>query len=185
MGADSADTRMNPEFLKSLIQLLAQHGGVFTCPLSDLTPLGLELSLDGFGSSSPTVTLRLGARIYYVPAKEATAPCPVPPTPETSTVPVPTGRSKPSAISPEQELAAVGTLNNRAPQLSLAELQKLKETDDLKMATSRHAPAVKSDLDLYLLEQSAAVKRTAQSQRQATELRNATREYPWETRKPQ
>lgn len=162
------------DFLKQLIQLLASNGGVFTCLLSDLTPLGLELSLDGFGSSSPTVTLRLGARIYYVPAKEATTQCPAPPIPETSTVHPPTGRSKPSAISPEQELAAVGTLNNRAP---------VTEIDEVTLATARHVPAVKSELDLYLLEQSAAVKRTAQSQRQATELRNATREYPWETRK--
>lgn len=167
---------MNSEFLKSLIQLLAQHGGTFTCPLAELQPLGLELSLQNISSdNAATLTLRLGARIYYVPSPADTSgtrynllekeePCPTPSTPPaaptttSSTFHQPTGRTLPSAISPEDELAAVSNLNNR--------------------------PRVKSDLDLYLLEQSATTKRTAHARQQAQELQNATREYPWENRKP-
>lgn len=176
---------MPSEFLKQLIQLLAQHGGTFTCPLSELQQLGLELSLQNISSDNAAIiTLRLGARIYYVPAKEATAPCPTPPIPETSTVHPPTGQSKPSAISPEQEITAVNNLNNRLSRPSPTPSPDAEEST-LQSMTISHQPRAKSDLDLYLLEQNAVVKRTANAKQQATELRNATREYPWETRKPQ
>jgi len=168
---------MSPEFLKSLIQLLAQHGGTFTCPLSELQQLCLELSLQNISSdNAATLTLRLGARIYYVPAKTEEAPewpstpiqtSPTPAGPATSTKPSPLARSV------ESELQAVNSLNNRAP------------VDEVTEATARHVPAVKSELDLYLLEQSHATKRTAAAESQAKELRNRNREYPWEIRKPQ
>lgn len=174
------------EFLKQLIQLLAQHGGTFTCPLSELQQLGLELSLQNISSDNAAIiTLRLGARIYYVPAtttKEATAPCPTPPTLETLTVHPPTGQTRPSVISPEQEIAAVNTLNNRLSRPSPTPSPDVEEST-LQSMTISHQPSTKSDLDLYLLEQNAGVKRTANAKRQATELRNATREYPWENRK--
>lgn len=100
---------MNSEFLKALIQLLAQYGGTFTCPLSELQQLGLELSLQNISSdNAATLTLRLGARIYYVPSKEAIE-CPTP----TNPPPQPTGQTKPTMTSPE--VLAVNTLNNRAP----------------------------------------------------------------------
>lgn len=177
---------MQSEFLKSLIQLLAQHGGTFTCPLSELQPLGLELSLQNISSdNAATLTLRLGARIYYVPAKatqpqEATEPCPTTPPaesiPTSSTSLPPTGQTKPSAIL--TEVAAVNTLNNRIPDSQFPELP-----NDSSLRS--HTPKTKSDLDLYLLEQNKATRRTANAKRQATKLRNATREYPWENRKPQ
>jgi hypothetical protein len=154
---------MNSEFLKSLIALLAQHGGTFTCQLSELQQLGLELSLQNLSSDNAAMlTLRLGARIYYVPAKEATE-CPTP----TNQTSQPTGPIEPIETLPE--VLAARTLNNHLPQS--------------QQPVSPHRPVVRSDLDLYLLEQSQATKRTTQSQRQAQELRDATRQYPWETRK--
>jgi hypothetical protein len=156
---------VNSEFLKSLISLLAQHGGTFTCQLSELQQLGLELSLQNLSSDNAAMfTLRLGARIYYVPAKETTE-CPMP-TSQPAPLPTPTtGQTEPIESLPE--VLAATTLNNRLPQS-----QPLP-----------HRPVVRSDLDLYLLEQSQATKRTAQATRQAQEFRDATRQYPWENRK--
>jgi len=152
------------DFLKRLIELLAQHGGTFTCQLSELQQLGLELSLQNLSSDNAAMlTLRLGARIYYVPAKEATE-CP---TPTNQPSPPTTGQIEPTETLPE--VLAARTLNNHLPQLH--------------PPASPHRPVVRSDLDLYLLEQSQVTKRTAQATRQAQELRDATRQYPWETRK--
>jgi hypothetical protein len=155
---------VNSEFLKSLIALLAQHGGTFTCQLSELQQLGLELSLQNLSSDNAAMlTLRLGARIYYVPAKEATE-CPTPTNQLSSPTIGPT-----ESIETLPEVLAARTLNNHLPQS--------------QQPVSSHRPVVRSDLDLYLLEQSQATKRTAQASRQAQELRDATWQYPWENRK--
>lgn len=177
---------MTGEFLKQLIQLLAQHGGVFTCPLDELTPLGLELSLSSFGSSAATLTLRLGARIYYVPAKDTTTapeePWPTDPTTQA-------GQMMPTENSPdtmEAELSAVTSLNNRPrqPRSNRFHSQSPSESpaEPQSPATASHVPKVKSELDLYLIEQSRTLKRTAAAARQAKELSNRQRQYPWETR---
>jgi hypothetical protein len=154
------------EFLKSLIQLLVSHGGTFTCQLSELQQLGLELSLQNLSSdNSAMFTLRLGARIYYVPAKETTE-CPTP-TNQLSSQPQPLTTGQTESTESLPEVMAATTLNNHLPQQS----------------ASPHRPVVRNDLDLYLLEQNQVTKRTAQASRQAQELRDATRQYPWETRK--
>jgi hypothetical protein len=189
--------RGDSEFLKSLIALLAQHGGTFTCQLSELQQLGLELSLQNLSSDNAAMfTLRLGARIYYVPATttaaQETTECPTPtnqPSPQPSHGPTISTENSPSPKprqgnlrSVESELAAVSSLNNRPPQPSPTPSPDEEELTSLP--SQQHRPVVRSDLDLYLLEQRQVTKRTAQATWQAQELRDATRQYPWETRKP-
>src|SRR5262252_3071670 len=106
---------MPNEFLKQLIALLAASGGSASLPLSDLTQLGIELTISDLGSDSCTLRLRLGPKIYYVPEKGAAvapveASCPTTP-PATTSAPVAT---PPSPSTLDAEIVAVNSLNNRA-----------------------------------------------------------------------
>jgi hypothetical protein len=108
---------MANEFLKSLISLLASSGGSASLPLSDLTQLGVELSLSDLGSDSCILRLRLGPKIYWVPDKQAnpkgtTAPSEEAPWP---TTPAPAAPSpEPSLSTLDAEITAVNSLTNRA-----------------------------------------------------------------------
>lgn len=183
------------QFLKSLIQLLAACGGTFTCPLADLTPLGLELTLAGFGSSAPTLTLRLGARIYYVPATATTT---AEHTPQEDTASWPTtsnGSLKPNASEPvEDALRAVTTLNNRVPLPQPSLLPPLppplpppesSEATSLAPTAPLHRPVRPSDLDLYLIEQRRQQQRLARAEAEAQAAARRGQQFPWETRRPQ
>jgi len=124
------------------------------------------------------LTLRLGARIYYVPAKEATE-CPTP-TNQLSPLPT-TGPTESTETLPE--VLAARTLNNRLLRSQASPTHSPDEEESISQSSQQHRPVVRSDLDLYLLELSQATKRTARANRQAQELRDATRQYPWENRK--
>src|SRR5215831_5064595 len=108
---------MANEFTKQLIALLAASGGSASLPLSDLSQLGIELSLSDLGSDSCTLRLRLGPKIYYVPEKSASAveaQCPTTPTPTLPRPVSPAPATPPSPSTLDAEINAVNSLNNRA-----------------------------------------------------------------------
>lgn len=186
---------MNSEFLKQLIQLLAQHGGTFTCPLADLQQVGLELSLQNISSdNSAMLTLRLGARIYYVPAATAAAQAnaaqaaqeePWTAT-ETSENPL-RNTSSPgrTLVTVPDEIRAVKSLNNHPPPPPPAtETYESPQSPSTGADTPLNRPVTKDDLSLYLLEQRASHAKLARGEREAREAERRGRQFPWETRKP-
>src|SRR5215831_16307414 len=194
---------MPNEFLKQLIALLAASGGSASLPLSDLTQLGIELTISDLGSDSCTLRLRLGPKIYYVPEKGAVAPveapCPTTP-PATTSAPVAT---PPSPSTLDAEIAAVNSLNNRAsrpprppryvppeelpPSLSSAgtssEATRQESLTSPPPSSSPLAPRVvpKTDIDLFMAEQRQQKRKDLAASRKAQEVRRQGREYPWET----
>ena len=145
------------EFLKQLIALLANAGGLIAIPLAELQQLGVELTLTSLGSLSPTLTLRLGAKIYYVPTSPAQEQPPWLKTSQTT-----------STLAPSEELAAVNSLNNQPPQPT----------------PPPRPPVRKTDLDLWMSEQRRSAQLKTREARLDKEARAATRQYPWETRPP-
>lgn len=102
---------MPNDFIKQLIALLGQSGGTVRLLLSDLADMGIELSLSDISvASRAELTLRLGAKIYYVP--QAQQPQPVAPSLErTETWTTQPDERMDSLL--QQEISAISSINNR------------------------------------------------------------------------
>jgi len=201
------------EFLKSLISLLAASGGSASLPLSDLSQLGIELSLSDLGSDSCTLRLRLGPKIYYVPEKGAVAPVEAPcPTTPATTSPAPATPPSPSTL--DAEILAVNSLNNRAtrparparpprfvppeeqppslPSVVMSSAETEAQRQESLTLPSRPDPSSspparrvvpKSDIDLFMAEQRQQKQKSLAQAKRDREILRQGKEYPWETRK--
>jgi len=149
------------DFIKQLIALLSSSGGIITLPLDELSQLGVEITLSSLASPAASLTLRLGAKIYYVPASPTLAPTQEQP-------PWLTTSQTTSTLAPSEELAAVNSLNNQPPQPT----------------PPPRPPVRKTDLDLWMSEQRRSAQLKTREARLDKEARAATRQYPWETRPP-
>jgi hypothetical protein len=159
-------TSPGSEFVKQLIALLASSGGIVSLPLSELEQLGVEITLSNLASPAAIVTIRLGAKLYYVPAKEQS------------------WQSIPPASPMEDPIAAVNELNNRPrkqrpqPQLDLS-----PDATPVPPTVEQHQPIKKGEIDLWIAEQRRADQLDRRQARLNKEAKQATRQYPWENRK--
>lgn len=154
---------MGSEFTKQLIALLSSCGGIITLSLAELEQLGIEVTLQSLASPAASLTLRLGAKIYYVPQE----------TPAWPSTP---------ASSPE-EVEAVNQLNNQPRKRAMPRLQEPQPQPPLIEGVEPHTPLRKTDLDLFLAEQRLSNTRARHAADKARQEKNAGRQLPWETRK--
>lgn len=180
---------MQADFLKNLVALLAQAGGNVTFALSDLRAIGLELTLTNISSDTQgSITLRLGAKIYYVPAKveEQQWPTRIAKDGELTTSngssDTATGVSGQSAVAPQEqrlqnriseEIGAINRINNRPRSVSTPPAQSLpKRRSSTVASSSGELPPSPvgvyqtSDLSSYLREREVADARERYQHRQ-------------------
>lgn len=110
---------MIPNPVKQLIALIGQAGGTISLSLSDLREAGVLISLENICDDNQSkLVLRLGPKIYYVPAAPAT-PQEVEPwqpdqeIPETQRAALQTLRTSSRPNPVEQEMEAIQRLTNR------------------------------------------------------------------------
>jgi len=150
--------QVSNEFVKQLIQLLTASGGLVNLPLGELEQMGIELTLQSLGTPAAILTLRLGAKIYYVPQESTWPTTSSTSSNETDLPPIPDQPLR-RRVRP--------TLDQSQPPL---------------LDAPQHKPVPKSDLDLFLAEQRRiSTVENRQLQVEKAE-RNASRQYPWETR---
>lgn len=137
---------MQHEFTKQLIQLLANSGGRVRLSLAELGLLGVEIEISL--ASEPEITLRLGPKIYHVPARDAEDKERI--WKENPTSPI---APKINGLLSE-EVIAINTLNNRIkPQELDAPQMSRQHRTSTPLSQSPVGITHKTALDLFLLEQ--------------------------------
>lgn len=122
MAAGTGESVGDGSFLKSLVALLAQHGGYTSVSVAEMREVGMDMSIVDLASDRAALTLRLGAKIYYVPAAGTTMgvvakeePCETTAPTESADAPASTGQESRLRSRIDSEISAINSLSNRPP----------------------------------------------------------------------